>query len=131
VPDAIIPDPDDFADRLSEAGVDRESFSLRDTGAWYEWQSEHPEWDQWTDAGLSHEAVAGMWAAGMDPDAQWEHLTIAADGDTWWVEITDADGNAHRIDIGDGYDIAWDFYDYADYAGIDIDKEIDTGEASE
>jgi hypothetical protein len=131
LPDAIIPDPEDFETRLESAGVDPESFALRDSGAFYDWLADHNEWAEWSDYGLSHEAIAGMYAAGMEADDVWDHLTIIADGDDWSVEITTTDGNTYTIDLSGGFDIAWDYYDYADFYDVEIDKDIDTGEASE
>lgn len=130
MPNVIVPDPDDFADRLESAGIDPESFSLRNIEAWDRWHETHDEWDKYLELGLSDESVVAMWATGMDPEDAWAHLTIGADGDTWWVDIETASGKTYRIDIGDGYDIAWDFYDYADYEDVNIDKDIDTGEAT-
>jgi hypothetical protein len=132
MPDPILPDPDDFEDSLRSAGVDPESFSLRDFNAWNDWADAHQDWRGFQDDyGTSIEGTVALWAAGMDPDTPWESMTIRADGDDWSVDITTADGFTYTIPIGEGYDIAWDIYDAADDMGIDIDKDIDTGESSE
>jgi hypothetical protein len=101
-----------------------------DMDAVYQWAAESDEWRQYAGNvdGVSYEAAWEAYEVGAPTPDHWASVEIHADGaDGWGVTLTDDEGNTYTIDYYDAYDLAWDYYDYAMYHGLEYDKDIDTG----
>lgn len=87
--------------------------------------------------GLSMEWAAMVCDADVSPDIEsWDHVTIMRDADgEWAVAITDGDGETKTFGFTDeeaAQDLIWaDMYFHLQEYGVEFDKEIDSGAASE
>ena len=114
----------------SEWGIDPDqSWRVVNSSLFREWAAEHPEWGDVIDGhAISYESAIIADSHGVPTPDQWTDMQIAGDeSNEWTITIYDDEGNAYRLDMGENYDLAWDFYDCAGYYDVERDKDIDTG----
>jgi len=121
----MVNHPDDLSSwGMDETGRVTDSYKLR------QFTVDHPEWKDVAGIHLSYESAILAWDAGLGTPDTWAGITIHAD-DTgeygnWNITITNDQGGIYEVDLGDLYDLAWDFYDHADWYGYDVEKDINT-----
>ena len=117
--------PDDVSSwGMDETGRVIDSYLLRN------FTEDHPEWKDIAGIHLSYESSILAWDNDAPTPDNWAGITIHAEdsgeyGD-WGITITDKDGNSYEEHLGDLYDLAWDFYDGADWYDYDVEKDINT-----
>ena len=120
----MVNHPDDLSSwGMDETGRVIDSYKLR------QFTVDHPEWKDVAGKHLSYESSILAWDSGLGTPDTWSGITIHAD-DTgpygnWSITIT-SDGDTYEVYLGDLYDLAWDFYDGADWYDYDIEKDINT-----
>jgi len=118
--------PDDLARwGMDESGRVIDSYLLRG------FTEDHPEWADVAGIHLSYESCILAWDSGAPTPEEWSGIQINANDDgsdvgNWWVDITDKNGNTYTVELGRLYDLAWDYWDGADWYDYDADKEINT-----
>lgn len=117
---------------VGQYGLDPDDGHVTDFAGFDRFLEDHPEWVEHAGRTISFESAIRAWDAGAPTPDEWAGITIVGEDDgsdagDWAIIVDTETGEIIRIDLDDYYDLAWDYYDAAEWYGYEVEKDIDTG----